>query len=302
MNNREDLVQIVIPCFNGAEYLEETLSSIQKQTFQNFDCLLIDDGSTDNTSNILRSIAVNDSRFRVIKNHQNEGESFSVNRGWINKQGKLISILSCDDPQPEDWLETITDFREKNPGFVVYYPNRIVIDEKGAFLRREELFDWSISLLEEDLLCIVSVGAIIDSTLLPDDFLPRIPEVIFPSDLIQYLKIAKFGSGLRHPSFFAVWREHKKSKSAEDKRILAREFTRGMSKYLGTFHKEQRRISESVIFAHVVRILQSEFTLIASVVVGFRIFLGEFDFKSLRVTHLMKIIIRFRGRKNLWHL
>jgi len=69
----------------------------------------------------------------------------------------LITILSCDDPQSNDWIPTLVQFRAANPEFIVYYPNQAVFENEGDVLRREQLFDWSVDLIRDDLLCIVSV-------------------------------------------------------------------------------------------------------------------------------------------------
>ena len=298
MISNGELVQVIIPCFNGQEYLEETLISIQNQTHINFDCLMVEDGSSDNSSEIFNRFAQDDWRFRLLKNDKNQGESYSVNRGWSERRENLICILNCDDPQPHDWLEQMIAFRKENPGYIVYYPNRLVIDGESKTLRHEVLFDWSESLLKEDLLCIVSVGAIIDSSFLPNDFEPRIPEVIFPSDLVQYLKVSNFGLGLRHPSYFCRWREHRNSKSAEGKRLLAKEFNKGMQIYLRSINEDQVVIKESAIFANVIRMLQGEYSFLVSLILGFRIYLSEFDIRSLRARELFKILVRFRRRRN----
>lgn len=297
MTRDKEFVQIIIPCFNGQDYLEETLVSIQNQTHNNFDCLMVDDGSSDDSSSIFNRFTNEDPRFRLLRNEINRGESYSVNRGWEHKKGELICVLSFDDPQPLDWLEKMLNFRKENPGFIVYYPNRLVIDESSQTLRREVLFDWSESLLRDDLLCIVSVGAIIDSRLLPKDFEPRIREVVFPSDLVQYLKLSNFGAGIRHPFYFSNWREHGKGKSADSKRDLAKEFTTGMRIYLSTLTKDERSLKETAVFAHIVRILQGQFSLIESITVGFRIFLTEFEFRTLSIVELLKILMRYFQRK-----
>jgi glycosyltransferase involved in cell wall biosynthesis len=299
MTRDEEFIQIIIPCFNGQDYLEETLVSIQNQTHNNFDCLMVDDGSSDDSSSILNRFTNEDPRFRLLRNEMNRGESYSVNRGWEIKKGELICVLSFDDPQPLDWLEKMLDFRKENPGFIVYYPNRLVIDDSGKTLRREALFDWSESLLREDLLCIVSVGAIIDSRLVPKDFEPRIHEVVFPSDLVQYLKLSNFGGGIRHPSYFSNWREHGKGKSADSKRDLAKEFTTGMSIYLSSLTKDDRRIRETAVFVHIVRILHGQFSLVESITGGLRIFHTEFEFRTLSFVELLKILMRFCRRKAL---
>ena len=297
MIRNEELVQILIPCFNGQEYLEETLVSIQNQTHGCFDCLMIDDGSCDESSRIFNNFAQRDSRFRLIANEKNQGESYSVNKGWSNSKAKLICILSCDDPQPSDWLENMIKFRSQYPGFIVYYPNRLVIDKEGVTTRREVLFDWERSLLTDDLLCIVSVGAMIDTSFVPNDFEPRIQEVVFPSDLIQYLKLSEFGEGIRHPSYFSNWREHGRSKSAEEKKTLAKEFAEGMHVYLKKNSDKDIQIQESAIYANLVRMLQKDFSIFPAIVLAYKIYLREFEFRSLSVAELFKIFARFRQRR-----
>ena len=299
MTNDGELVQILIPCFNGQEYLEETLVSIQNQTHTNFNCLMIDDASSDNSSKIFNKFAQSDSRFRLLNNEKNQGESYSVNRAWNNKKGNLICILSFDDPQPHDWLENMIRFRSENPGFIVYYPNRLVINGSGTSIRREVLFDWSKSLLRDDLLCIVSVGAVIDSDFLPSSFEPRIQEVAFPSDLVQYLKLSEYGDGIRHPSYFCVWRDHVKSKSANERKVLAKEFAVGMNAFLSK--NSEVEVKKSAIFANIVRILQGEFSFLVSIGLGFKIYLAEFKFRSLRVRELLEIIVRYLYRHKIRH-
>jgi len=298
MSTQGDLVQIVIPCFNGEEFLRETLFSIQNQTYANFDCLMIDDGSEDDSLKIFGDFSQSDPRFRAMQNSENRGESYSVNRGWANKRGNLVSILSCDDPQPDDWLEEMYLFYKSHAknNFVVYYPNRVVINQSGDFVRREMLLEWSESSLIDDLLCVASVGALIDTSLLPNDFEPRIEEVRFPSDLIQYLKIVEFGSGIRHPNFFCVWREHLGGKSADDRTRLAQEFVLGMSIYIKSKTFGSNKIGETSVFAHTVGILRKEFRLPGAIGIGMKIYLTQFSIKSLNLFSLLKIVARYLRR------
>lgn len=299
MESYGDLIQIVIPCFNGEEFLKETLISVQNQTYKHFDCLMIDDGSNDKSFEIFQDFAKNDKRFRVLQNSENRGESHSVNQGWANKRGSLISILSCDDPQPNDWLEEMHGFYKSHSErkFIVYYPNRIVIDGLGNLIRREVLLDWSESHVIDDLLCVASVGALIDTSLLPVNFEPRIEGVKFPSDLIQFLKIARFGPGLRHPTYSCVWREHFGGKSADDKKNLSKEFVSGMSLYTRTQEIGFKMVSETSIFAHAVGILREESSLPRAIVVGIKIYLSEFSLLNLNLTALLKMIYRYIGRR-----
>jgi glycosyltransferase involved in cell wall biosynthesis len=240
MNDFGDLIQIVIPCFNGEEYLAETLNSIKHQTYHNFDCLLIDDCSDDKSFEIYQHFAKNDTRFRVLQNSENQGESYSVNKGWANRRGSLISILSCDDPQPSDWLEEMHKFYKSNSekNSIVFYPNRKTIDSLGKTLTRDYLLDWNQRTINNDFICIPSVGAIIDANKLPSDFVPRLNHVDYPSDLIQYLNISRFGEGLRHPTFFCNWRLHSQNKSSLDRTVLAECLEAGICAYFNSLNTE----------------------------------------------------------------
>lgn len=297
MNSNEELVQIVIPCFNGEAYLEGTLISIQRQTYTNLDCLLIDDGSIDNSSVIFSRFAQNDSRFRLLSNNENMGESFSVNRGWLERKGNLICILSCDDPQPTDWLSTMCTFRNSYPGYLVYYPNRAVINNEGLLIRKDKLCDWSCNLLQNDLICVVSVGAIIDTSNLPSEFEPRCINVTYPSDLIQYLKLSRFGTGIRNPRYFGVWREHKKAKSSDSKMQLAQEFASGMKSFLNSEPYFKHVISESILLSRIIGILKQDMSFVNACVIGFGIFVKNFNILYLNPIKISAILTRFMIRK-----
>jgi glycosyltransferase involved in cell wall biosynthesis len=296
-----DLVQVVIPCFNGEKYLAGTLRSIQHQTHTDFDCLIIDDGSNDNTLSIINTFIAQDARFRVLRNLENKGESYSVNKGWNNKHGNLITFVSSDDPQPNDWLaEMVTFFKSNSNGnYIVYYPNRLVIDHMGNHLRSEVLLDWSESHLFIDLNCLVSVGALIDSSLLPANFEPRIVDVKYPSDLVQLLKIAQFGSGLRHPTYFCVWREHPDGKSAEDKFSLSKEFISGMDHYFNSQLAKSKKVHKTSIFAQTVGLLRRKYSLPKSLFLGICLYLEKFSIRGLNPFMLLRIYVRYRSRRRI---
>lgn len=135
MGEAEDLIQIVIPCYDGDRYLREILMSIRNQTHKTFDCLLIDDSSTDKSLEIFEDFMKIDSRFRILHNDVNLSESFSVNLGWEMRYSDLITIVNGDDPQPIEWLELIYRFSRKHLGHLFYYPNRRVIDEAGNLIK-----------------------------------------------------------------------------------------------------------------------------------------------------------------------
>lgn len=89
-------VSVIIPAYNVEQYITECINSVLSQTFQDWELIIIDDGSTDNTKNISNRFAVNDSRIRVLS-QPNSGQSKARNNGLAVSQGKYIMFLDSDD-------------------------------------------------------------------------------------------------------------------------------------------------------------------------------------------------------------
>lgn len=90
------LVSIIVPIYNVAQYLEECLNSVLMQTYANWECILIDDGSTDNSSEICREFTSRDTRFKYFYK-QNGGLSSARNEGLRKAKGDFITFLDSDD-------------------------------------------------------------------------------------------------------------------------------------------------------------------------------------------------------------
>jgi glycosyltransferase involved in cell wall biosynthesis len=90
------LVSIIVPCYNYAHYLGQTLDNLRAQEYQNWECLIVDDGSTDDTAAVAASLVKADGRFRYL--HQaNKGLSAARNTGISNSKGIYIQFLDSDD-------------------------------------------------------------------------------------------------------------------------------------------------------------------------------------------------------------
>lgn len=104
MSEKEQpVISIVIPCYNQGKYLPETLESIKDQTFKKWECILVNDGSTDNTKEIAQSWCIGDNRFIYIE-QQNAGTSAAKNAGLLIARGKYIQVLDSDDLLMKDKL------------------------------------------------------------------------------------------------------------------------------------------------------------------------------------------------------
>lgn len=107
-------VSVVMSVFNGQAFLPEALESILGQTFRDFEFVVIDDGSTDRTGEILASYVGRDERIHVIR-HENKGRAASLNVGIGLARGKYIARIDADDVALPNRLREQVDFMERNP-------------------------------------------------------------------------------------------------------------------------------------------------------------------------------------------
>lgn len=115
-----DLVSIIIPCYNAERYLEQALRSVRWQTYPDWECILVDDGSTDSSSSVFREYTAGDRRFRYTR-QENQGPAAVRNRGVEMSGGKLIQFLDADDILlPEKLLRSVEVFRANPLAGVVY--------------------------------------------------------------------------------------------------------------------------------------------------------------------------------------
>lgn len=109
----ENLVSIITPCYNGSRYIAETINSVLSQTYPDWEMLIVDDGSKDNSAEIIKSYAEKDSRIRLIQ-QPNGGSANARNHGIREAKGQFIALLDADDIwKPEFLKEQIAFMKEK---------------------------------------------------------------------------------------------------------------------------------------------------------------------------------------------
>lgn len=97
-------VSIIIPCYNQAHYMAETLNSVIAQTYNNWECIILNDGATDNTEEVALAYCEKDNRFRYHK-HENKGLAATRNIGINLAKGKYLQFLDSDDILAPDKLQ-----------------------------------------------------------------------------------------------------------------------------------------------------------------------------------------------------
>ena len=122
------LVSIIMPSYNTASFIKETIQSVLNQTYSKWELIIVDDCSTDNTDEVLENIK--DSRIRYFKNDKNSGAAVSRNKALREARGQWIAYLDSDDLWMPEKLEKQIRFMEAN-GYAFSYTNYEEIDVDG---------------------------------------------------------------------------------------------------------------------------------------------------------------------------
>jgi glycosyltransferase involved in cell wall biosynthesis len=129
----QPLVSIVMPTFNRAHLVGQAVEAVLGQTYSHLELIIVNDGSRDNTRDVLDAYARRDSRIRVI-HKQNEGIPDTVNRGWSEARGAYVTWTSDDNLYHDSAIATMVNFLEAHDEIALVYTDCRYIDGAGAIL------------------------------------------------------------------------------------------------------------------------------------------------------------------------
>jgi glycosyltransferase involved in cell wall biosynthesis len=134
------LVSIIIPAFNATRWLHDTVASVRGQSFQEWELILVDDGSTDDTALVMFQLAAVDSRIRVVQ-QANAGHCAARNTGFFQagETSPYVIFLDADDLWEVDTLETLVTLLSQHPQACGAYGSSRYINQRGQFYREGEL-------------------------------------------------------------------------------------------------------------------------------------------------------------------
>lgn len=147
-------VSVVMPAYNRAKFIGSAIESVLMQTYKDFELIIVDDGSTDNTVEIIKTY--DDSRIKLFKHEKNYGVAVARNTGYRNSKGEFIAIADSDDlNHPERLLKKVT-FLDENPDIDVVtccyqeidfndnYRSKVMFDSENDQIRANWIFDSGI--------------------------------------------------------------------------------------------------------------------------------------------------------------
>lgn len=132
-------ISIIIPVYNAARYLRECVDSILQQSFANFEIILIDDGSTDDSPQICDGYAACDQRVKVV-HKPNAGVSAARNDGLDRARAEYITFVDSDDWVEAGYIQTLLNYKQYD---IVFFPHRFIYGTgfTSEFKFREESGD-----------------------------------------------------------------------------------------------------------------------------------------------------------------
>ncbi|MGI6745549.1 MAG: putative teichuronic acid biosynthesis glycosyltransferase TuaG [Firmicutes bacterium ADurb.Bin300] len=125
-------ISVVMPAYNAESFIEDAVNSVLAQTFEDYELIIIDDCSGDNTYEMIEGFARKDSRIRVYRNEKNSGVSFTRNFGISVARYKWIAFLDSDDMWRPKKLEKQLELLKEHPNAIITYTGSSFIDFEGT--------------------------------------------------------------------------------------------------------------------------------------------------------------------------
>ena len=222
-------VTIITPAYNRAGYLEETIKSILQQGYPNLEYIVLDDGSTDNTVEILKQY---EGRIRW-ESHANMGETLTVNKGFQMASGEYFCVVNSDDLLLPGAIQQAVDMLKAHPDVLVVYPDWTYIDEKSSPTHVVHVPEHDYRYMVGQHKCYVGPAAFFRRNAIALTG-GRNPGFRYVADFDFWLRLGLHGEFKRIPQVLGTFRVHSGSASVRQKASIAKEDIRLIQSYYQT--------------------------------------------------------------------
>ena len=231
-NNNQVPLSILVPAYNAERTLARTLDSVTAQTMDDWECVIVDDGSTDETFELAKSYTERDMRFKVMR-QDNAGTASALNAAAAKASGHYLVQLGADDELLLDYCEKTADLILQNPDFDIYASNAWYCDLKGNKepFHKAVNFQKRLNLSVEDLIkeCCIYCTAAVRRSLFEEIDGFRVDT--FNEDYDLWLRLMVLGA--RHiyqPEYLAIYHRTPHQKTSDH--LCARKSDLEILKYL----------------------------------------------------------------------
>lgn len=226
------LVSIITPTFNSAKYIVETIRSVQNQTYKNWEMLIVDDGSSDETVMVVNEFSKEESRIKFFPLAKNVGPAKARNVGIEKASGDYMTFLDADDIWFSDFIESSIETIQVSGVHLVFSSYRRS-DENLEFVYSDFIVPQRVTytdiLKSNSISCLT---AFVDIKTLGKKTMPEIRKRQDMGLWLQYLKEIPFAHGIKEPK--AIYRIRENSLSRNKKNLI---------KYQWQFYREVERLN-----------------------------------------------------------
>ena len=226
------LVSIITPSYNSAKFIAETIQSVQNQTYQNWEMIIVDDGSSDETESVVLSIIQKDNRIQFYKLSQNLGPAVARNTGIEKASGDYMTFIDADDIWFPTFIENnIKTIQETGIPFVFSSYKRA--NEQLEFVYSDFIVPNKVSysdiLKSNSISCLT---AFLDIKKLGKKYMPLIRKRQDMGLWLNYLKVIPFAHGIQETQAIYRIRENSLSRKKSD-----------LIKYQWQFYREVEKLN-----------------------------------------------------------
>ena len=207
------LVSIIMPYFKKDFFIEKSINSILKQSYENFEIIIINDEINKNSSELLKKVSKIDTRIKVFENKKNSGAGESRNKGIQYSKGEYIAFCDCDDLWKPSKLEKQIKFM-KNSNLKFSFTAYDVIDENENKIGYRQADDF-INFEKLEKSCDIGLSTVLLKKNIFDDTSFRFPNLVTKEDYVLWIMMAKSNIEMRGINQnLSSWRKTKNSLSS----------------------------------------------------------------------------------------
>ena len=212
-----ELVSIITPCYNSEDYLDDCIASVLAQTYQNWEMLIVDDNSSDNSCALINSYSKRDDRIKPLFLNENFGPAMARNNAITNAKGKYIAFLDSDDIWLPEKLEVQINFMKKNNCSFVFSSYSVISDDEkpNYTISVPETITYKRYLKNTIIGCLT---VMLDKEKFKKIEMPNLRSSHDMALWLNLLKQEKYAYGIAQD--LAIYREHKSSNTSNKFRAI----------------------------------------------------------------------------------
>lgn len=281
-------VSVVMPVYNGERYLREAIDSILGQTYKDFEFIIVNDGSTDQSESIIQSY--NDPRIRYLKNEQNSKICITLNKGLDAAMGEYVVRMDCDDISYPNRIAQQTAFMDKHQDIAVAGSDLIIFgdnveDHRYESLRSPEMCKMGLIFNS----CLAHPSVIIRKSVLDGLNLRYEDEYKGMEDFRLWWQISKDHRITNIPMVLLKYRKHKGQETQNQNEAYLQTFRRFLEERIQDLHITLSNDQLSVLYDYITnRFEQFDSTRLQILIESYSKIVREYPIKSSKELQALK--------------